>query len=272
MAASSQKGRDELANMGPASVSRVSFAGGQAILKQGVSATEMDFYRVVLPQSTALQALAPRLLDVPDEQSLIIEYLPTLLEAEQWRSPALLEGLAVLHNSSLTLTDCQRYPLTWSEQATESALARLDKAVRVQAARAIQPFWQQRERIFAPLYPLSGDSNIGNWGRRESGDWVLFDWERFSLGSPAIDLAPLLPGMSSPEQATEFGRAYLAKNPACTTALAQLTSQILVAKAWIAVEVINLLHERDNPRTLEYMAWFNRVLPSWLAENSRNLD
>jgi len=60
---------------------------------------------------------------------------------------------------------------------------------------------------------VSGDSNAGNWGKRESGDLVLFDWERFDKGSPAIDLAPLIKGMGTKQMFMALSERYYQLTP-----------------------------------------------------------
>ncbi|WP_028672502.1 phosphotransferase family protein [Saccharospirillum impatiens] len=261
----------ELANMGKASVSTIYFEGTKAIRKTGVSPTEMYFYKSVMHQSHASQISAPHLLATEGESTLVIEYLPTLLDSEEWSSAHIVRALVKLHTAPISVEDSRLFELAWSDECTEKALSKLNREARARSKQYFQHFFEHRETIFQPIGPISGDSNIGNWGKRNSGEFVLFDWERFCLGSPAIDLAPLLPGMSNPVQVKKFCKRYLAANETCTIALADMVQQTLVAKVWIAVEVINILHDNKNQRTDEYMAWFNQVLPEWLKQTSRAL-
>lgn len=83
----------------------------------------------------------------------------------------------------------------WSTCATEAALMSLnlpqvtqDSLLRIQ---------QLSGTLFDHRTLISGDANEGNWGRRDNGELVLFDWERFGYGSPAIDLAPLVSRMGT---------------------------------------------------------------------------
>jgi thiamine kinase-like enzyme len=91
---------------------------------------------------------------------------------------------------------------------------------------------------------ISGDSNAGNWGRRANGEVVLFDWERFGTGSPAIDLAPLIKGMGTKQTFIDLAERY------CQLSGQQnfkaLAREIAIAKAWIVTEVITLLNERKK--------------------------
>ncbi len=256
--------------MGSASVSIVEYNGVKAIQKKAASETEHYFYTRVLNQQSENQISAPCLLAF-DENSLVIEYLPYLLSKDDWSSPQILKNLSKLHNKEFDVQKRFLFPLSWDSEQTESAISFLADENRVKAEKNIQPFFSLRETIFEPVCWISGDSNIGNWGRRESGEYVLFDWERFTRGSPVIDLAPLLPGLSDPKQVKQICERYLLINPNCSIPLADLVRQTLVAKAWIAVEVINILHQRSNSRTDEYMIFFNQVLADWLENTSKVL-
>lgn len=108
---------------------------------------------------------------------------------------------------------------------------------------------------------ISGDSNAGNWGQRENGELVLFDWERFSTGHVAIDLAPLIEGMGTFDDYLNVAGKYIeCAEKGETTELAR---DIGLAKAWIVVEVVNILVSRENPQTSKYLDWFRQTLPQW---------
>ncbi|CCN45263.1 Predicted choline kinase involved in LPS biosynthesis (fragment) [Vibrio nigripulchritudo MADA3029] len=116
--------------------------------------------------------------------------------------------------------------------------------------------------IFTMQSFISGDTNNGNWGRRYNGELVLFDWERFGLGCPTIDLAPLVSGMGSIDAFEAIIEQY-SKVDSYNLPTDPLTN-LIVAKTWIAVEVINILVSRDNPQKPKYLEWFNNTLPDWL--------
>ena len=86
----------------------------------------------------------------------------------------------------------------WSLDDTTSALSSLQlPQVTQDSLKYIQ---SQSDALFNHDTLISGDSNEGNWGRRDNGQIVLFDWERFGFGSPAIDLAPLVSQMGTSER------------------------------------------------------------------------
>ncbi|WP_390909508.1 phosphotransferase family protein [Pantoea ananatis] len=62
------------------------------------------------------------------------------------------------------------------------------------------------------FYRDAYNTNAGNWGKRENGELVLFDWERFGPGSPATDLAPLVKGMGREEDYRAIARRYCQLN------------------------------------------------------------
>jgi len=43
----------------------------------------------------------------------------------------------------------------------------------------------------------------------------------------------------------------------------ELARDIGLAKAWIVVEVVNILVSRENPQTSKYLDWFRQTLPQW---------
>nr|WP_286088676.1 phosphotransferase [Enterobacter chuandaensis] len=78
----------------------------------------------------------------------------------------------------------------------------------LRAERQMRCFQQAGSVLFHQECLISGDTNAGNWGRRKNGDAILFDWERFGTGSPAIDLASLVKGMGSRQGITQLAERY----------------------------------------------------------------
>lgn len=92
---------------------------------------------------------------------------------------------------------------------------------------------------------------------------MLFDWERFSTGHPAIDLAPLIKGMGTPEEYRHLAARYCRFNPRSEN---DLTRDIALAKAWIVSEVITLLHQRQKADFPRFQHWYRGYLPDWLKQ------
>ncbi len=103
---------------------------------------------------------------------------------------------------------------------------------------------------------ISGDSNAGNWGQRENGELVLFDWERFSTGHVAIDLAPLIEGMGTFDDYLKVAGRYIKCAEKGETT--ELALDIGLAKAWIVVEVVNILVSRKIRRPANIWTGFDK--------------
>jgi aminoglycoside phosphotransferase (APT) family kinase protein len=87
---------------------------------------------------------------------------------------------------------------------------------------------------------ISGDPNPRNWGLRDDGTPVLFDWELFGPGTPATDLAIIVPGLGSLTDYANVAAAYLAASEAAPGwDIEQLSRQIAVSKV---ATVVQLLH------------------------------
>ena len=91
---------------------------------------------------------------------------------------------------------------------------------------------------------------------------MLFDWERFSTGSPAIDLAPLIKGMGTTHAFQALAGRYCRIADHATPR--ELGREIAIAKAWIVTEVVTLLAERQKTDLQRYLAWYRQHLPDWL--------
>ncbi|MFZ4172440.1 phosphotransferase family protein, partial [Enterobacter ludwigii] len=154
------------------------------------------------------------------------------------------------------------HPHSWPEKALEKSLALLRLPDR--AAHQMRCFQQAGSVLFRQKCLISGDTNAGNWGRRENGEWVLFDWERFGTGSPAIDLAPLIKGMGSRQSILQLAERYSVHCPHMPAR--QLATEITLAKAWIVPEVVSLLYDRNNTDFELYLNWYRETLPGWLDE------
>jgi thiamine kinase-like enzyme len=245
--------------MGNSTVRLVEFDGHRCIEKSEVSAVERGFYEVVAPQIVKLGVQSPQVLSL-SESSLVMEYIPQAVSlSELPKSLEAMQQLANLHSASIGGS----FPISqhrWSKEATSQALAHLELPdFSVDALEHIQ---STEHSIFSAKSYISGDTNSGNWGRRYSGELVLFDWERFGLGCPTIDLAPLVAGMGSIDEFESIIEQY-AKVGSGNLPSAPLKN-LIVAKAWIAIEVVNILVDRNNSQKNKYLDWFNNTLPDWM--------
>ncbi|USD35220.1 MULTISPECIES: phosphotransferase family protein [Vibrio] len=254
------KTEQEMAQMGAAKVHLIEKQGQQYIRKQGVNAIERSFYLSAAEVLSQQGVKSPRLITA-DEDSIVIEYVPhsvTLEELVNASEP--FKQIAAIHQTPVC-PDWQLKSHCWSDNAMETSLAML--SLTAEHEKFLGKLHSQSDVIFENPTLLSGDTNDGNWGRRENGEWVLFDWERFSTGSPAIDLAPLVKGLGDKSDMLRIVDTYLSVHQPMSREA--LLKQLIIAKAWLVIEVTNLLYKRKKPQLCKYIDWFNLHLPRWIT-------
>lgn len=247
--------------MGAAKVSLYPDEAGRLVIgKCPVGDVEYAFYREAAEPLTQAGVLSPELLSVDEQQrKIIIEYIPHKVAQAEVADDEALSMLTALH--AYPPSPRWRYhPHGWSEMDLEKSLTLL--SLPEKSARQMRSVWQRSEGLFNRGGLISGDSHAGNWGRRRNGERVLFDWERFGTGSPAIDLAPLIKGMGTAEEFESLAQRYA--RIARREAYRDLSQEIAVAKAWIVTEVVNLLHDRQKSDYRRYLSWYREHLPGWL--------
>ncbi|WP_120512671.1 phosphotransferase [Photobacterium salinisoli] len=251
----------ELTQMGRAQVFLRTRNVSPYIEKHNVSPVEMRFYQDIAPQMQLLGIQTPEVYHCDAHtRQLHLEYIPHSMSLEALNADKeTFRQLAAIHHYSIPAQQ-PVHPHQWTIQQTEHALMQLQ--LPSAAEQQLCQLQTKSADLFLPIACLSGDSNAGNWGRRDQGELVLFDWERFGRGSPAIDLAPLVKGMGNVEDYQAIARRYLAYSTLIPED--QLIRQIILAKAWIVVEVVNLLTERKKASAEQYLSWFRQVVPDWL--------
>ncbi|MGF1752157.1 aminoglycoside phosphotransferase family protein [Vibrio makurazakiensis] len=247
----------DLSKMGEARVSVELLDGLKCILKQGASDVEVNFYQLAASKLAGVNT--PALLRA-EGNSLNIEYIPNRISLVELQSnPQTFEQLSLIHSSryvpSFTVKKHE-----WTGAATESALSILQLSESAQSA--IKYLQSLSDRLFEFPGLISGDTNDGNWGSRVNGELVLFDWERFGYGSPAIDLAPLVKGLGSVSDYEIVVRKYARYNSLLTEH--ELIKHLIIAKCWIIIEVVNILVVRNNSEALKYINWYCNNVPQWL--------
>nr|WP_272893456.1 phosphotransferase [Duffyella gerundensis] len=251
----------DLSNMGTAKVVlNTSDCNKIVIEKWPVSEVEWAFYQYAATELNQAEVATPRLLSADANlRQLRMEYIPYQVDQAAVANDDAIAMLGRLHcypgNSEWLY-----HTHTWTETALENSLILL--ALPDKSAQQLRRFQQCSSQLFGYQSLVSGDSNAGNWGRRESGDLVLFDWERFGKGSPAIDLAPLIKGMGEKRIFMDLAERYcqLSSNQNIN----ELVREIAIAKAWIVTEVIVLLHMRQKTAFSIYLNWYREHLPDWL--------
>ncbi len=252
-----------LTQMGNALVRECVFQGKPAVEKRNASEVELDFYQY---HASVFRAEGPGIPDVyslnRQTRRLIIEFIPQPCSLETLTaSPDLYEKLASLHHCQMKPSGIFRRH-QWRDDQMELALSLLKFPPELEAM--LHHFKAHSDVLFEPQQWVSGDSNAGNWGRRAGGELVLFDWERFGRGSPAIDLAPLIKGMGEPASIHLMVARYQQVAPQWSGS--HLTRHVLLAKAWLVVEVLNILSQRHPQMLTRYLDWYQVNLPAWLPQ------
>ncbi|HYF78591.1 MAG TPA: aminoglycoside phosphotransferase family protein [Symbiobacteriaceae bacterium] len=237
-------GVNRLSGIGGPGSFHVTFPGVEVVVKTG---REGLFYKRAAPLLRARGVTVPAVWRA-DEGWVVMEYIPHPLPRSRWVGDAAVVGaLARLHGSTLgeqcPLPD--PYRPGWSADMTGAALSCLDSTGAAQARPLLLRLQEQCQPLFEPVCWISGDPNPTNWGVREDGSVVLFDWERFGLGAPALDLAITVPGLVSPNGGPE--RAVADRYCEQWSALygdslappANLVPDMRRAKVWTAVELLD---------------------------------
>ncbi|MGN7233180.1 hypothetical protein ACTHQ0_25715 [Priestia megaterium] len=181
----------------------------------------------------------------------VIEDIPHLLPKERWKGDT--EQIKVLFNLHFntwnkTLSIDKLFDFRWSKELTKRALSLLPSTLEV----AIEQLHLKSETIFSPVCYISGDPNPTNWGIRNNGELVLFDWERTGYASPAIDLAITIPSLGTLDKSLEFTIAstyinfWKGVSIEFPYSIQELTEQIVIAKMWSALDFLV-----NNADTLE---------------------
>ena len=249
---------NNLAQMGSAQVFIEQFRGAPCIRKQGAGEVEISFYQDAAQHLSGVHS--PTLLAVEGD-TLFIEHIPHSLTPNELQTTSeVYQQLSHIHRS-LYSPNFKVKEHSWSTIDTEAALASLNlPEVTQDSLLHIQKF---SDALFNHNTLVSGDTNLGNWGKRDNSQIVLFDWERFGYGSPAIDLAPLVSQMGTLSDYECIVDQYLPHNNLVSRE--DLIRQLIIAKSWIVVEVTNLLVTRDISDASKYLEWYRKRLPTWLT-------
>ncbi|WBM68752.1 phosphotransferase [Buttiauxella sp. WJP83] len=251
----------ELSKMGIATVAlNIDYEGHRVIDKFPVGDVEFAFYQHTADELNQEGIATPQLIFAdPNLRKLRLEYIPNPVDQSAVAGDDVLAILGRLHRYPANF-EWRYHHHSWAESALEKSLILL--ALPNKTAQLLRRFQCCSHVLFYNQCLVSGDSNAGNWGKRDNGDLVLFDWERFGTGSPAIDLAPLTKGMGSKETFIDLAERYC--RISSHYKLNDLAREIAITKAWIVTEVITLLDERQKAAFPIYLNWYRENLPDWL--------
>lgn len=212
---------------------------------------EIDFYLLTSSRLTQCGVPVPALYAHQDN-FLIIEYIPHALPQARWGAdPAIVTYLRALHECEVEAVG-QLFQPKWTHQTTRDALTclQLDDIPMLDSLR------EQAQSLFVGDGLISADPNPKNWGIRHNGDIVLFDWERFTRGNPAIDLAIIVPRLGTYAQYEQIALMY----PGTSVV------EMLIARAWTIVELLATIHteQLDAQGTVQ---WLRHSFPIWLHDH-----
>lgn len=258
----------DISKMGTAKVVlNITDCNRKVIDKCPVADVEYAFYQYAAPDLKQAEIETPELLSAdPIQRRLRMEYIPHHVEQAAIVNDEFIAMLGRLHRYPAN-SEWLYHTHLWSEVALEKSLMLL--TLPEKSAQQLRRFHQCSDVLFEHQSLVSGDSNAGNWGRRQNGDLVLFDWERFGKGSPAIDLAPLIKGMGLKHMFIELAERYCKLS--YQTTFNGLAREIAITKAWIVTEVIVLLSERQKIAFHLYHKWYREHLPDCLDETVKIL-
>jgi aminoglycoside phosphotransferase (APT) family kinase protein len=254
-----------------AGVRRVRFVHTSVIVKASTSPNETRFYQAFAPLLRAHGIPLPAFeFSLSDENGywLVLEDIPHPLPKEFWRGDRrLVAVLARLHSVLLDNLPAALggYRPAWTDELTEKALACFSAA----QSAALRPLLTAAKVDAAPLFRgetiISADPNPLNWGIRDDGSLVLFDWERITLASPAIDLAIIVGGLGERAQFRQVTQFYRAERPDFPLSVDSLAAQIALAKLWTVLEYLS----EYTDGSLAWDTTLDRLtasLPAWLGE------
>jgi phosphotransferase family enzyme len=226
---------------------RVCFATTCAIVKAAARSDEATFYQSIAPALAAQGVPIPKLEwagAAPDGFWLVLENIPNPLPRERWHAdPAVLAALHCLHLSTVPNPPGAYFCPAWTDTMTRHALTFFPDAI-VTIRDSLQTLRMQSQFLFSADCWISGDPNPTNWGIRHNGAVVLYDWERFGRGTPALDLAITIPGLGNDEAFRTVAAGYLgistAADKAGQLALDDLARAIALAKLWSVIEFLSM--------------------------------
>lgn len=231
---------------------------GSCALKLDPHEIEHRFYTRFAVQVSESGLGVPRLLGhSQDPAYLLIERVDTDLEPSI-EPQTLVAELHQFHMAVATPHNEELFKPQWPADLTSKALQRLnmsDPAVRRRAddCRIVALDAGAPERV------ISGDPNPSNWGRR-GRDLVLFDWERFGVGQPELDVAIVMRGLPGRREIEAVASHYSA-----LSGRGSPESLYQKAVAWKLWTVLEFVTEPPSPARERTMEWLGLNFGQWVG-------
>ncbi len=262
---------ERLSGMSGGSGWRACFQGSCVIVKKPRHEREVYFYERVAPHLRAQGVSVPDLqwsAHYGDSAWMVVENIPAPLPRDRWIADPQL--LAVLHNLHNVSTETAHelpevFRPQWTEAMSITALSLLPAATAESVGTVLYRMQEAAQPLFASVCCISGDPNPANWGVREDASPVLYDWERFGLGTPALDLAITVPWLGNPATFRAVAVEYLSHSGANDQrSIERLAREIAVAKVWSVVEFLALDAARLVQTSREHIERLIAEFPAWV--------
>jgi len=231
---------------------------GSCVLKLDPHVIEQKFYTRFAMEVSESGLGVPRLLGHSQDEYLLLERVDTDLEPNI-EPQTLVEELHRLHTTVAVQRDDVLFQPQWPSDLTGKALERLnvsDRAIWRRAGECRDITLDAR----APECVISGDPNPSNWGRRERGQLVLFDWERFGVGQPELDVAIVMRGLPSRGEIEAVASHYSALPGRGSPE--ETYQRLLAWKVWTVLEFVT---EPQNPARERTTQWLALNFGQWIG-------
>lgn len=231
---------------------------GSCVLKLDPHKIEHRFYTRFAGQVNESGLGIPRLLGHSQDLSyLLLERVDTDL-APSPEPQALITELHHLHMTVAVPRDEVLFRPQWPTDLTSKGLERLnvsDPGIwrRAEEGRIVALDAETPDRV------ISGDPNPSNWGRR-GRDLVLFDWERFGVGQPELDVAIVMRGLPSRGEIEAVASHYSALSGRGSPE--GLYQKVVAWKLWTVLEFVT---EPPSPARERTMEWLGLNFRQWLG-------
>ena len=243
---------------------RVGFSNHSIIVKQMTKPQEYLFYNIYSSFFKEFRKNIPSLYwSCKDENKywIVIEDILYTLPRERWQraNEQVLRALFLFHTEGWgkNLPIENVYIPKWDHPLTEGVLALYSDKTGNQLKALLIKAQEDSQQLFKPYCWINADTNPTNWGVRKDASVVLFDWERISCGSPAIDLSIVMPGLGTSDNSLELSIAkkYLMmwSNARLDFPFSELRllKQIKLGKVWSVVEFLDNNTEALDEDTLQ---------------------
>ncbi|WP_163834030.1 hypothetical protein [Spartinivicinus ruber] len=240
-------------------------SGQQPVLGQWFNCSVAEYVAAQLvPQLDKQGLLVSASMEAAQLTVVETETLPPISSAEQ------LNYLARLHNSRVNLDYHQLAQHQWLPEYNLMLLDEVNPAKRRLIAALLDSLCYDYQHLFGPMSLIAGACDRHCWRRTLTGELMLVDLHRISLGNPALDLAATLTGLPSIDDCYQTAQTYLQVNPQFKRHINQLTADILAATVWLKVDKCRLVGVGvDNFSVTEQGFYFEQV-PEWLVSLMNN--